>query len=120
MTREKSLETMLTIVVGAGILFLFFKLKLILIIGLILGGVGLLMPGLSKKISWLWYKLAEALGFVVSKVLLSLIFFVFLLPLGLLSRMFRKDLLQLPKKAEGSYFQVRNLVFSPKEIKNPW
>jgi len=120
MKREKSLETMLTLVVGTIVLYLIFNIKLMLIIGLLLGGIGLFLSGWSDHISRLWYKLAEGLGFVVSKVLLTLVFFAFLLPIALLSRLFRGTPLVLQRKKEGSYYQVRNHHYLAKDIKNPW
>ncbi|HOH06348.1 MAG TPA: hypothetical protein PKY55_04685 [bacterium] len=120
MTREKSLEAMLALVFGCLLLSLLLDIKLLLYVGLLLGGIGLLMAKTSRALARLWYKLSQALGFVISKVLLSLVFFVFLLPMALLSRVFRPDLLQRRRKNTGSYFVVRNYSYQSKDLKNPW
>ena len=111
---------MLVLVTGCVVLYLFFNIRLILFLGVLLGVIGLFMPKLSFKIVWLWYKLAELLGFVMSKVLLSIVFFIFLFPVAMLARLFRPDGLQLQKKAEGSYYIERNYIFKSKDLKNPW
>jgi hypothetical protein len=120
MNREKNIETMLTIVTGCLALFLVFKINLILIIGLWMGLIGLFMAGLSRRIAWLWYKIAEGLGYVLSKVLLGLVFYFFLFPIALISRLFRPNVLNLLRKKEGSYFFVRDYIFQSKDLKNPW
>ncbi len=120
MNAEKTNQTMLVLVTGTIVLFFIFKLKWLLIIGIVLGFIGMFMPRPSRTIAIYWFKLAELIGAVVSKVLLSLMFILFLLPIAFLSRLFRPDLLQIKPKKEGSYYVVRNYLYTAESIKKPW
>jgi hypothetical protein len=64
-----------------------------------LAGVSLLLnliwPPLFAPFAWLWSRLSAVLGTLSSYVLLSLIFFLVVTPIGLLRRWLGKDSLQL-------------------------
>lgn len=81
--------------------------------------MSLLSSFIAKKIVWAWYKLLELVGFVNSRIILSLIFFIFLTPLALLSRMRKSDSLRL-KKADGSCFTERNHLYTKKDLEKMW
>ena len=59
-------------------------------LNIVVGVVGAFIPSLAKWVDWAWYKLSEVMGWVMSRVMLSLVFFVFLFPVALLSRVFGK------------------------------
>ena len=50
-------------------------------------------PKALQPIEWAWMKLAVALNFIMTRVLLSLVFFLAVTPIGLIFRLLRKDLL---------------------------
>jgi len=53
----------------------------------------------------LWMRFASGLSWVMTRVILSLFFYVFLTPYGMLSRLFRKDPLDLDwRRRKGSYW----------------
>jgi hypothetical protein len=81
--------------------------------------IGVISPFLSAKISWVWLKFAELIGGVMSKIILSVVYFVFLVPIALLYRLTKKNPLFL-KRQEGSYYISRNKQYSPKDIENIW
>lgn len=56
---------------------------------------GLLVPRLLGPIEWAWMKFAEVLGAVMTRVILTVAFFVVITPFGLLLRLLGKDLLGL-------------------------
>ena len=119
MKREKSLETLL-VLTGALILFFWiFNKKIFLSVALALVLIGAFSPYLTDKISKLWMKLSEILGNVMSKVILSAIFFVFLIPLAWIRKMLGKENLLLKKK-NNSYYKNRNHTYSGKDLENMW
>jgi hypothetical protein len=63
------------------------------LIGIGLAGLvaSLAAPGLWLRFFRLWMKLAEAMGFVMTRVLLGAFFFIVLTPVGLVKRLFGKD-----------------------------
>lgn len=58
-----------------------------------------------KPFYWVWMFLAFCLGFVASKVFLTLIFYLVLTPIGLLAKLFGKRFLDLGQKP--SYWKNR-------------
>ena len=55
----------------------------------------LLFPGLLGPVEWIWMKLALAMGFVMTNVLLTLVFFIAVTLTGLVMKLFGKDPLGL-------------------------
>ena len=114
-------KDILVIVLGFLVIFLITKKNFFLYLS---GGVALasvLSDVITEKIVWGWYKLAEGLGYVSSRVLLSFIFFIFLTPLALMYRLTRKkDVLQLQRKSGGSYFTERNHLYVKKDLERMW
>ena len=117
--KETSLETMLILAGACVVLFWIYNKKIFLLVSLLLIAIGVLSPWLREKISWCWMKLSEGIGFIMSKVILSIVFFIFLLPLSLLFRIVKGDALSLKKKS-GSYYSDRNLLYSKKDMENMW
>lgn len=60
-------------------------------IGAVLLVLGLVHPPLLKYPSAVWWRFSRALGYVNARVLLSIIFFLILTPLGLFWRLTGKD-----------------------------
>ena len=54
-----------------------------------------ILPRVLVPIEWVWMKLAQYVGLVMTRVLLTLTFYLMITPLGLLMRLFDKDLLEL-------------------------
>lgn len=117
--KEKSLETLLVLVGALIVIFWVSSKKIYLLVALLLIFIGIISPFLSAKISGAWLKLAELIGSVMSKIILSLVFFIILVPIALLYRLTKKNPLFL-KRQEGSYYIIRNKQYSPKDIENIW
>lgn len=56
---------------------------------------GLFFPGILGPVEWIWMKLALAMGFIMTNVLLALVFFIAVTLTGLVMRLFGKDPLGL-------------------------
>lgn len=117
--KSKTLETILVLVGAFVVCYWIWDKKIFLLIAIILIATGVFSSYLADKISWLWLKFAELIGSVMSKVLLSIVFFVFLLPLAIMYRLTKKNFLSL-KKTEGSYYIERNHQYAAKDIENIW
>lgn len=70
----------------------------------------------------LWLGFSQLLGTIVSKIILSVVFFFVVMPVGLIRRMMGKDSLQLKqfKKADSSVMIKRNHRFTSEDIINPY
>ena len=121
--REKELETILVLCVALVAFYFITKQQhlYLLKISLALGLIGMFSKYLTSKISWAWLKLGEMMGAVMSKVILSVVFFGFLFPIAILSRIFsdNKNALQL-KKTAGSHYFTRNHKYEAKDLENVW
>ena len=70
----------------------------------------------------IWLGLSHILGTIVSKIILSIVYFVMVVPTGLFRRIIGKDSLQLSKfkKTSTSVMQTRDHNFSSEDIENPY
>lgn len=112
----------LAIATGFLVLYVVFgRRDWLLFVALGVGLLTLLLPALARWVSWGWFKLAEGLGYVNSRVLLTLIFFGFLLPVALLYRMVNRNLLALRSgRSAQSVFTERNHTYAAKDLENSW
>jgi hypothetical protein len=120
MPNQDRFKTILVIVTGLLALSLILKLDWLLKIALVIGILAVFIPIAAKAIEWLWLKLALVLGWTNSRILLSVIYFGFLLPIAAFSRVFTKDPLTLKGKKAGSLFISRNHVYKKEDLKNIW
>jgi len=119
MKKEKIFETILTLVTALIILSLIFKTKHLLSMAWILGLVGLFIKPLAEFISKMWLKLSEIMGSISSKIILSLVFFLFLVPIAFIYRLFNKDSL-LIKNTKRSLFFNRDHKYTKEDFENSW
>ena len=82
--------------------------------GLLFGLWGLVWPAGLKPVYKVWMSLAVILGFFVSRILLSLIFYLVVTPIGLIMRLWGKDLLDMKLKDRDSYWHVRSEEYDPR------
>lgn len=80
------------------------------------------VPAIFRPFAWVWYSLSNILGFVVSRILLTIIYFVLVVPVGLIRRIIGKDSLYLKtfKKDTGTVMKKRNLTFSGQDLLRPY
>ena len=119
MNKEKALETCLVITTGFLLLYFVFDVRILLIIAFAAGFTGIFIKPLALIIARLWQKLGDITGFIVSKIILATVFFVFLLPIALIYRLIKKDILMLKKKY-NSYWTIRNYKYTKKDMDNVW
>lgn len=111
-------KTQLVMVTGLLVLAWFFgNMVLVYIAGI----VALLsfVPVAGSAMVWLWYKLAEILGWINSRILLSLIYFLIVTPIGFFYRLAGNDPLLLKDK-KGSMYQIRDHEYAKADLENPW
>jgi len=122
MEKYKQLESVLVIVLGFLVLYLVFEKPVFLWISLGIGFLSLFSDFALAKITWLWYKLAEGLGYVNSRVLLFIVFFVILVPVAFLARLIsgNKLLLKKHEKGEESYFEEVNSPYTKEGMEEMW
>ena len=77
---------------------------------------GAVVPKLLTPVYWIWMKLAHLLGWVNTRLLLGIIFFVIITPMAIVMRIFGRDALnQKIDKDANSYWIPRSPIKSVKE-----
>ena len=84
--------------------------------------INMAFPMLYYPFAILWFGLTSLLGEVLSKVLLSAVYIIVLMPMGIIRRMMGRDSMQLKgfKKDNSSVMVTRNHDFTTNDIVNPY
>ena len=75
-----------------------------LVISIIFLILGLINSKILTPLNKIWFKFGIFLGKIVSPLIMGVIFFFVVTPTGLLMKIFRKDILNLKKKENKSYW----------------
>ena len=75
-----------------------------LIISLVFLFLGLVNSKILNPLNKLWFKFGIFLGKIISPLVMGIIFFLVVTPIGLIMRLLNKDLLNLRFKNKGSYW----------------
>jgi len=79
------------------------------IIGILLMVIGISCSSVLRRIYKVWMGIAFAMGLIVSRILLVIIFYLVLTPIGLTARLFGKDFLDIRvKKVQDSHWIKRD------------
>ena len=119
MEKTNKYLVILTIVAGFMAIYFIFKVEILLPIALGIAVASIASSFLTDQIVWVWEKIALILGTVNSKILLTAIFYIFLVPVAFISRLFKKqDSLILKRKTEGSYYKERSHEYISEDLEN--
>ena len=102
----------------AGFLFWSEKesLQILFTFGAVLLILGFTIPVILKPIYWVWMIFATILGWIMTRVILSLLFYLIVTPIGLVARLFGKQFIELKwDKSEGSYWNYRSKKYIMKD-----
>ena len=122
MTKDQSRDTGMAMVLLALLIYLKTKRSGFVYAAVVLQVVNMIAPQVYAAVAVVWLGLAEILGTVTSRVLLSILFFGLVTPIGILRRLFGKDPLRLRdfKAGEESAMTVRNHVFVGQDLERPY
>jgi hypothetical protein len=113
-------KTILVIVTGLLAIAWIFEIPLLGKIAVVIGAISIFVPAAARGIEWVWFKIALGLGWVNSRILLSVIYFVFLLPIAWLSRLFTKDPLALRRDKRATLYVTRDHLYTGKDLEDIW
>jgi len=84
--------------------------------------VNMIVPRVFAPVAVVWLGLSSLLGTVMPKVLLSILFFLVVTPVGVLRRLMGRDSLKLRefKGGEESVALTRNHVFTAQDLERPY
>lgn len=102
------------ILAGIGALLFYFE-KPSAIYFTIIGGLlillGILFPQLLKLINKVWMSLAIVLGFIMTRVILTTLFYLVITPIGLIAKIFGKKFMELKYDSSAkTYWEKRSSI----------
>lgn len=119
--RNKSIETALSITAGFLALYLWIGHPRLLYVAFGVAFIGLFWPRAANLLHRGWMLLAEGLGWFNSRVLLSVLFFVFLTPIAWFARALGRSSVELRRRKEGeSYYVVRDHAYTREDLEQGW
>jgi polyferredoxin len=121
-TKAQSRDTGMAMALLLLILFISRKREWFLYGAIGLQVLNMIAPQIFRPVAMVWLAFSELLGTVSSKILLSIVFFGVVTPVGLLRRLFGKDSLKLQefKASEESVLVVRNHKYSAADLERPF
>ena len=78
-----------------------------LIISFIFLILGLLNSKILNPLNYLWFKFGIFLGNIISPIVMGIIFFLVVTPIGVIMRILKKDILNLKKNNKDTYWIKR-------------
>ena len=118
--KSDPVKTCLTISMGFLIIYMLGKFEWALWTALLSGLSGMFSKPLAFQIEKFWMLLARVLSYIVPNIIMGLVFFCILLPVSLLSRLFRKqDTLKLLNTATTVYTES-NKKYDKAHFENMW
>jgi len=116
-----ALKTLNILALAVLIVYFFTHLHWLLWAVLFFLAVGSFENRLARNLAKGWLKFSELLGVVTSKVLLTLVFYFFLVPIALLYRLFHKEMSShFRNRNRTSFFTEIEKPYSKKSLENPW
>ena len=121
-TKDQARDTGMGVVLLLLILFVARKRESYLIGAMAVHVVNMIVPQVYRPIAIVWLSLSDLLGMIVSKILLTIVFFGIVTPIAVLRRLIGKDSLKLRafKVGQDSVMLERNHVFVGADMERPY
>ena len=113
-------KAQLVIVTGLVVLYFIFKSVYWLYAAVAVGLLSVFIPVVGNGIVWVWFKIAEVLGIINSKIILTVLFWVFLFPLALLYRLSTKNPMSVKRTKATSLYHERNHTYTKDDLEQTW
>ena len=125
MSKSKIYEALLVISTAFLVLYLYGILKhgeskeVFIYLACGIGLSGIFIKPLGNLIARGWYKLAELLSLVMSKVIMAAVYIFILVPVATLYRLTKKDKLKLKRNPDSKWIN-RDHKYTADDLKNIW
>lgn len=112
-------SSLLVIALGFGVFFLLFRKDWMLLpVGI--SAIGFVIGPVGEYIHVGWMLLAKVLGYINSRILLSIVFFLILTPIALLMRLLGKTQFVKKRGNQQSLFVTRNHAYNRQDLEQPF
>ena len=121
-TKDQSRDTGMAMVLLLLIVFLSRKKEGYLFLAMGLHVLNMIVPQIYRPVAVVWLGFSDLLGAVVPKVLLAIVFFLVVTPIGFLRRLSGKDSLKLRafKASQDSVMLERKHLFVGPDMERPY
>jgi hypothetical protein len=121
-TPEQAKDTGMAMVLICLLLGYWGKFPKFLAVSIVLLLITMVWPKAFRPLAGLWFGLSHLLSQVVSRVILTILFFVLVTPIGVIRRWRGADALQLKKWKQGqdSVFIIREGPVQSKDLMQPY
>jgi hypothetical protein len=82
--------------------------------------VGLVLPAVLGPVYRVWMKLGHVLGWINSRIILGIVFYAFVLPMGLVMRLFGKDPMARRLEREKTSYRVASKPAPREQLERPF
>jgi hypothetical protein len=121
-TVEQCKDSGLALVLISLICFQIWKQPFLVLLAIAFLLVAMTYPPLFKPFARFWFAFSTSLGTLVSKIILTIVFFVMVFPVALVRRLMGKDTMQIKgwKQGQDSVFRQRDHVFTGNDLEHPY
>lgn len=119
-TKKQCMEFGLVTILAASFLAIYLKQNHYVVYAFFLTLVTLTIPIIFYPFGAVWFWLSRVLGVISSRVLLTVVFFIVVTPVGLVRRLLKKDNLKTDqfKKSAKSVMEDRNHLYTAGDFTN--
>jgi len=120
--RDQSRDTGMAMVLIMLLVFLYTRKPGYITAAILLHVINMTVPVVFKPVAVVWLGVSHLIGMVVSKIILSVVFFLVVVPVAALRNMMGKDALRLRgfKSQKQSVMVVRNHRFTADDLRRPF
>lgn len=115
----KKYTTLFVMVIGLALIAFFLKQLWLFILATALLITGLLSERWHRYIVKYWILLAKTLGWLNSRIILTLIFYLIIFPYSVILKFTRKSPIKTNSNRQ-SFYKTLNRTIEPKHFENPW
>ena len=122
LTKENCKDAGLALVLISLICYLVWKQPFLVLLAVVFLVIAMTWPPAFKPFAFIWFRLSTALGAVISKIILAILFYGLVLPVGLVRRLIGKDTMRFKdwKRESSSVFVVRDHRYSAEDLEHPY
>ena len=80
----------------------------------------LFIPSVLRPVYTTWMKIGHAIGWVNTRIILGVLFFVMILPMGLIMRLFGKDPMARKRDKSASSYRIKSISEAKDRLEKPF
>ncbi|MCP4107524.1 MAG: hypothetical protein GY749_18605 [Desulfobacteraceae bacterium] len=121
-TKDQARDTGLALILICLLIAYIANMSQFVPVAIILLLLTMVWPDIFRPAAWFWFGLSHFMGTIATRILLTIIFFLMVTPVGFIRRLTGADAMQIKKwkKNSDSLFIVRDYKLSAEDIDKPF